>query len=89
MPTLGSGVRRAACRRNPFEFFCDKIGVAKRENLIDIGLPILCSEHLTKIALRRMVVVTDPESGHYQLSGGPDRNLPTENNTARSQCRYA
>ena len=37
--------------------FADKIGVKKRENLIDLSLLEFCiREHLNKIASRRMVV---------------------------------
>ena len=37
--------------------FCDRIGVAKRDNLIDLGLLEFClREQLNKTALRRMVV---------------------------------
>jgi glutaminyl-tRNA synthetase len=37
--------------------FCDRIGVAKRENLIDVGLLEFCvRENLNKTAQRRMVV---------------------------------
>ncbi len=56
MPTL-SAVRRRGCTPESIREFCDKIGVAKRENLIDVGLLEFCvREHLNKIALRRMVV---------------------------------
>lgn len=56
MPTL-SAVRRRGYTPESIREFCDKIGVAKRENLIDVGLLEFCvREHLNKIALRRMVV---------------------------------
>jgi len=56
MPTL-SAVRRRGYTPESIRDFCDKIGVAKRENLIDVGLLEFCvREHLNKIALRRMVV---------------------------------
>ncbi len=56
MPTL-SGVRRRGYTPESIRDFCDKIGVAKRENLIDVGLLEFCvREHLNKIAERRMVV---------------------------------
>ncbi len=56
MPTL-SGMRRRGYTPEAIREFCDRIGVAKRENLIDIGLLEFCvREHLNKIALRRMVV---------------------------------
>lgn len=56
MPTL-SGVRRRGYTPESIRDFCEKIGVAKRENLIDVGLLEFCvREHLNKIADRRMVV---------------------------------
>jgi glutaminyl-tRNA synthetase len=56
MPTL-SAVRRRGYTPESIRDFCDKIGVAKRENLIDVGLLEFCvREHLNKIAWRRMVV---------------------------------
>jgi glutaminyl-tRNA synthetase len=59
MPTI-SGMRRRGYTPESIREFCDKIGVAKRENLIDVGLLEFCArEHLNKIALRRMVVL-DP-----------------------------
>jgi glutaminyl-tRNA synthetase len=59
MPTL-SGARRRGYTPEAIREFCDRIGVAKRDNLIDIGLLEFClREHLNKIAERRMVVL-DP-----------------------------
>ncbi|MCZ2298801.1 MAG: glutamine--tRNA ligase/YqeY domain fusion protein [Chitinophagales bacterium] len=56
MPTI-SGMRRRGYGATALRDFCDKIGVAKRENLIDIGLLEFCvREELNKTALRRMVV---------------------------------
>lgn len=57
MPTI-SGMRRRGYTPESIREFCDRIGVAKRENLIDVGLLEFCvREHLNKVALRRMVVV--------------------------------
>ena len=56
MPTL-SGARRRGYTAEAIREFCERIGVAKRDNLIDIGLLEFCvREHLNKIAERRMVV---------------------------------
>ena len=56
MPTI-SGFRRRGYTPESIREFCDKIGVAKRENLIEVGLLEFCiREHLNRIALRRMVV---------------------------------
>lgn len=56
MPTI-SAFRRRGFTPASIREFCDKIGVAKRENLIEVGLLEFCvREDLNKIALRRMVV---------------------------------
>jgi len=56
MPTL-SGLRRRGCTPESIRAFADRIGVQKRDNLIDVSLLEFCvREHLNKIALRRMVV---------------------------------
>lgn len=59
MPTI-SGLRRRGYTPLSIRNFCERIGVAKRENLIDLGLLEFCiREDLNKTALRRMVVM-DP-----------------------------
>jgi len=56
MPTI-SGMRRRGYTPESIRDFCDRIGVAKRENMVDVGLLEFCvREHLNKIAMRRMVV---------------------------------
>lgn len=59
MPTI-SGFRRRGYTPESIREFCDKIGIAKRDNMIDISLLDFClRDHLNKIALRRMAVL-DP-----------------------------
>lgn len=56
MPTL-SGMRRRGYTPEAIRDFCDRVGVARRDNLIDMGLLEFCvREHLNKTAERRMVV---------------------------------
>ena len=56
MPTI-SGIRRRGFTPESIREFCNRIGVAKRENLIDFSLlEFFLREHLNKIAFRRMVV---------------------------------
>lgn len=56
MPTI-SGLRRRGYTPESIRMFADRIGVQKRDNLIDVSLLEFCvREHLNKIALRRMVV---------------------------------
>lgn len=59
MPTI-SGLRRKGFTAASIRNFIEKVGVAKRENLIDIQLLEFCvREDLNKIA-KRMMVVMDP-----------------------------
>lgn len=56
MPTI-SGMRRKGYTPESIRDFCERVGVARRENMIDLSLLEFCiREHLNKIALRRMVV---------------------------------
>jgi glutaminyl-tRNA synthetase len=56
MPTI-SGLRRRGYTPESIRMFAERVGVARRENLIDVSLLEFCvREHLNKIALRRMVV---------------------------------
>ncbi|MCE2734113.1 MAG: glutamine--tRNA ligase/YqeY domain fusion protein [Flammeovirgaceae bacterium] len=81
MPTL-SGVRRRGYTPESIREFCDKIGVAKRENLIDVGLLEFCvREHLNKIAERRMVVLQPLKVTITNYPEDKAEFLPSENNT--------
>ncbi|GAO44301.1 glutamine--tRNA ligase/YqeY domain fusion protein [Flavihumibacter petaseus] len=56
MPTI-SAMRRRGYTPESIRNYCDRIGIAKRDNLDDVSLLEFCvREHLNKIALRRMVV---------------------------------
>lgn len=80
MPTL-SGYRRRGYTPESIRNFCERVGVAKRDNLIEVSLLEFCiREHLNKIALRRMVVF-DPVK--VVLTNYPEAQtemLPGENN---------
>ena len=57
MPTV-SGLRRRGYTPHSIRHFCDLVGVARRENVIDMGLLEYCiREDLNKTATRRMVVL--------------------------------
>ena len=59
MPTL-SGYRRKGYTPESIRTFCDKIGVARRDNMIDVGLLEFCiREDLNKTSKRAMAVL-DP-----------------------------
>ncbi len=81
MPTL-SGMRRRGYTAESIRLFCDKIGVQKRDNLIDLGLLEFCvREHLNRIAMRVMAV-TDPIKviiNNYEE--GKTEELVSENNS--------
>ncbi len=84
MPTI-SAMRRRGYTPESIREFCDKIGVAKRENLIDIGLLEFCvREHLNKISLRRMVVSDPLKVVITNYPEGKTEMLPSENNTEDS-----
>ena len=56
MPTV-SGLRRRGYTAASIRDFCDRAGIAKRENITELSLLEFCvREDLNKIALRRMVV---------------------------------
>jgi glutaminyl-tRNA synthetase len=75
-----SGMRRRGYTAEAIREFCDRIGVAKRENLIDVSLLEFCvREHLNKIALRRMVVF-DPLKVVITNYKGEGELLTSENN---------
>jgi len=57
MPTI-SGLRRRGYTPESIRNFCERIGIAKRENVVDVSLlEYSVREHLNKIAERRMVVM--------------------------------
>jgi len=59
MPTL-SGMRRRGYPAEAVREFCDRIGIARRENLIDIGLLEFCVREILNQKANRRMVVTDP-----------------------------
>lgn len=75
-----SGMRRRGYTAEAIREFCDRIGIAKRDNLIDVGLLEFCvREHLNKIAVRRMVVF-DPLKVILTNYEGNGEVLWSENN---------
>ncbi len=56
MPTI-SGMRRRGYTPESIREFCDRIGIAKRDNIVDVGLlEFFVREDLNKKSQRRMVV---------------------------------
>ncbi len=79
MPTL-SGFRRKGYTPESIRTFCDKIGVAKRENLIDLSLLEFClREELNKTALRVMAVLDPIKLVITNYEEGTTESLISEN----------
>lgn len=79
MPTI-SGMRRRGFPPQAIREFCDRIGIAKRENIVDVGLLEFCvREELNKKALRRMVVF-DPLKVVITNYTQDEEMLESENN---------
>jgi glutaminyl-tRNA synthetase len=80
MPTI-SGLRRRGYTPESIVDFCTRIGIAKRENMIDVSLLEFCvREHLNKIALRRMVVFNPIKIILTNYPEGQTELLSSENN---------
>ena len=79
MPTI-SGLRRRGFTPASIRDFCERIGVAKRENIIDVSLLEFCvREDLNKTAWRRMAVL-DPIKLVITNYQGEGETLQGENN---------
>lgn len=79
--TTISGMRRRGYTPESIRDFCERIGVAKRENLVDMGLLEYCvREHLNKIALRRMAVLDPVKLTITNYPAGQVEEVYSENN---------
>lgn len=82
MPTI-SGMRRRGYTASALREFCDRVGIAKRENSVDLGLvEFFVREDLNKTALRRMVVFDPLKVVITNYNGGDagEEILHSENN---------
>lgn len=80
MPTI-SGLRRRGYTPASIRNFCERIGVAKRENIIDMGLLEFCiREDLNKSAWRRMAVLDPVKLVITNFPEGQEEILDGENN---------
>jgi glutaminyl-tRNA synthetase len=80
MPTI-SGIRRRGYTPESVRAFCEKIGVSKRENLIDVGLLEYCvREDLNKKATRVMAVLDPIKLVITNYPEGQTETLSIENN---------
>jgi len=80
MPTI-SGLRRRGYTPASIRNFCDRIGIQRRENIIDVGLlEFFVREDLNKTALRRMVVLDPIKMIIHNYPAGQTEILKGENN---------
>ena len=80
MPTI-SGLRRRGIPASAIIAFCEKVGVSKRENIIDFALLDFCTrEILNKISFRLMVVLDPVELIIENYENDKSENLVAENN---------
>ena len=80
MPTI-SGLRRRGVPASAIISFCEKVGVSKRENVIDFALLDFCTrEILNKISYRLMVVLDPIELIIENYNQDKTENLIAENN---------
>ena len=80
MPTI-SGMRRRGIPPDAIRNFCEKVGVSKRENIIDFALLDFCTrEVLNKTAYRLMVVLDPVELEITNYPEGKNEILTAENN---------
>jgi len=80
MPTI-SALRRRGYTPESIRMFAEKVGVARRENIIDVGLLEFCiREDLNKIATRSMVVLNPVKLIIDNYPEGQTEMLKGENN---------
>jgi glutaminyl-tRNA synthetase len=88
MPTI-SGLRRRGYTPESIRLFAEKIGVAKRDNLIDVSLLEYCvREHLNRIALRKMVVFDPLKLVITNYPAGQVEMMKGENNPEEEHATY-
>lgn len=86
MPTI-SGMRRRGYPAVAIRQFCDLIGVAKRENIVDIGLLEFCvREQLNKSAMRVMAVLDPIKVIITNYPEGKTEQLTADNNTENPEA---
>ena len=95
MPTI-AGIRRRGYTPASIRAFADRIGIAKRENLIDVGLLEFCiREELNRTTHRVMAVLTDGRTDEKPLKlvitnyeEGREEILNIENNPEEETMTY-
>ena len=88
MPTI-SGLRRRGYTANSIRKFCDIIGVAKRENVIDVSLLEFClREDLNKTAPRVMAVLDPIKVVITNYPPEKEESLDAENNQEDDEAGF-
>jgi glutaminyl-tRNA synthetase len=93
MPTI-SGMRRRGYTAQSIRDFSDRVGIAKRDNIVDVGLlEFFVREDLNKKALRRMVVfdpiklvITNYTAGEEMLKS---ENNPEDHSTGEREIPFS
>ena len=86
MPTI-SGLRRRGYTPSSIRTFIKKVGVAKRENLIDVSLLEFCvREELNKTSNRKMVVSNPLKLTIENYSSTETEQLESENNPEKESA---
>ncbi|MBL0339936.1 MAG: glutamine--tRNA ligase/YqeY domain fusion protein [Bacteroidetes bacterium] len=88
MPTI-SALRRRGYTPESIREFADRVGVARRENIIDVGLLEFCiREDLNKNALRAMVVMDPVKLIIDNYPAGQTEILKGENNPEKEDTGF-
>jgi glutaminyl-tRNA synthetase len=88
MPTI-SGLRRRGYTPTSIRKFADTVGIAKRENLIDVSLLEFCArEDLNKITPRVMAVLNPVKVVITNYPEGKEEWLDAENNPEEETMTY-
>lgn len=88
MPTL-SGLRRRGYTPESIRAFVEKVGVAKRENLIDVSLLEFCArDDLNKTANRKMVVISPLKLTITNYPKNKIEQIKSENNPEQESAGF-
>jgi len=88
MPTI-SGFRRRGYTPESIRNFCDQVGIAKRDNIVDVGLlEFYLREHLNKTAERRMAVLDPLKVVILNYPEGQTEDLKAQNNPSDEEAGH-
>ncbi|GAB3504657.1 glutamine--tRNA ligase/YqeY domain fusion protein [Spirosoma knui] len=90
MPTI-AGIRRRGYTPDSIREFCDRIGIAKRDNLIDVGLLEFCIREELNKSTHRVMAVLDEKPLKLVITNYPEgqvEELNVENNPEEAEMTY-